>query len=1202
MAPKNIVISLDGATFSILQDYLNSNQLDSHTGLGYLANAGIFLPSTAATASLTAPGHVAIATGSIAANNDINSNFFHPVAGPFSSGISGFAAPIGGYDIHREGGSEREELTAEPLWLRLREEGKTVVAATFPGADGANITLPGSREVIQSSDVRTVDYTLPFGTFAGIGAQGFSLKAADFTEAAAATTSQLTALGMTSFSDVKVAKLEAIASTQLTGGSDRSYAMQVAAIDTTHDGITNYDQAIVFDANQGIEKATNALEVGSAFLSKENSLGLFYFEGSTHVAGTAYDLTQLAPDLSAVRIVRTSANNIPRNAAALDEVNDINNSVGFWQPQPDFRIPERLAPGLTDFSDEELEGVYSDLVESFVDYQTDVFLHSIQQTPNADLALGYLQQPDGAEHQFLLTDPRQPTNFNDASTIGAGQDPAVVKRFADNVLFSYQVANNAVQRIIDEVGVDENGVLNSNIMVVSDHGFTPFHSAVEINNILTNAGFNPSQVRAVASGPAVNIYINLAGREADGTVSPAEYVTLKQKVVETLTDLQDTNATYAPKGAVSLFDKIYDRPVPVNPTTEDIIKATNGFVGQDAGDVFALLTPGYSFDGFRSEVPRQGDAAPATGSAFLSVPNFYGMHGYDANLTSMEAAFIAAGPDFAPENFKGLNRLQNIDIAPTVLDLLDVEPADTVQGTSILPGEKDMVRRSVGDIEFMGQAIVPNNLKVQDTEVGGISGLAYNSIFDVYYALSDDRSTINPARFYTLSIDLSDGALEDKDISFIEVDSLLNAEGNTFAANSIDPESIAYSARNSLYISSEGDANNLVAPFVNRFSVAGEQLNSLPIPKKFLPTADNSTGVRNNQAFESLAITPDQLTLYTATENALNQDGPRATPQTKSPSRILSYDLTTGQAAAEYLYLTDTVAKPPNPADGPADNGLVELLALDNEGTLLALERSFSAGSGNNLRLYEVNVQGASDIRTLDSIASDNLVRPVEKRLLIDFDELGIKLDNSEALSLGPKLADGRQTIIVASDNNFSPNSQVNQFLAFALDIKTAAQPKLTAFEYKYDVATDTYANELVGFYPLDDPGNTPSFQLGDIAPTHNHEFLAIERDDFDAEDAFFKAARVSEDLIGGGAGRDTLTGEDAFGDKGRDTFVFAAGEGTDTITDFKVGTDLIGLADGLSFGSFTLGSSTTSLAGEVLAMLKGIEATTLTADSFVMV
>jgi predicted AlkP superfamily pyrophosphatase or phosphodiesterase len=695
MAPKNVVISLDGATFSILQDYLSTNQLDPDTGLGLLANEGILVPSTTTTASLTAPGHISIATGSTAAHNDINANSFHLVASPFESNISGFGAPIGGYDVlGPDAPGESDNPTAEPLWLRLREAGKKVVAATFPGADGVTVRLPGVESpgpILQSSEVRTVDYTVPFGAFGGIGARGFSLDASDFTVDPTQAEEDLADLGITSFSDVMVAELETIPAEgqgSLTGGSSDDYELQVTAIDTTDDNVVNYNELIVFDANRGIEAASSPPSTGSAFVNiYDQTISPFYFEGSNNKVGAAFIPTNLAPDLSTVRLIRTAANYIPRpegNPEVIENVDDINNNVGFWQPQPDFRIPERISPGLEDFPNTELEAAYEDLVETFVDYQTDVLLRAIERNPDADLVLGYVEQPDGSEHQFLLTDPRQPTAPSNPNSIGAGQDPATVQRYADYVLNAYQTVSDTVQRVIDEVGVDENGVPNSNIIIVSDHGFAPFHTGVNADKILADAGFDPDQVRVVTSGPAANIYINLEGREPNGTVDPSEYKALQERIVQTLESVQDTNSTYAPDKDVPLFDEIYARPVPDDPTVEDIVTASNEFIGQDTGDIVALLSLGYNFDGFQADVPRQGDPALADDELpIFSVPNFYGAHGYDPTLPEMQAIFLAAGPDFSPEALQVVDGIQTIDIAPTILDLLDVEPAPTVDGESI---------------------------------------------------------------------------------------------------------------------------------------------------------------------------------------------------------------------------------------------------------------------------------------------------------------------------------------------------------------------------------------------------------------------------------------------------------------------------------------------------------------------------------------
>jgi len=44
-----------------------------------------------------------------------------------------------------------------------------------------------------------------------------------------------------------------------------------------------------------------------------------------------------------------------------DAVDDINNNVGFWAPQPDFRIPERLSLGSESFPDEDLKAIHADL-------------------------------------------------------------------------------------------------------------------------------------------------------------------------------------------------------------------------------------------------------------------------------------------------------------------------------------------------------------------------------------------------------------------------------------------------------------------------------------------------------------------------------------------------------------------------------------------------------------------------------------------------------------------------------------------------------------------------------------------------------------------------------------------------------------------------------------------------------------------------
>lgn len=387
-------------------------------------------------------------------------------------------------------------------------------------------------------------------------------------------------------------------------------------------------------------------------------------------------------------------------------------------------------------------------------------------------------------------------------------------------------------------------------------------------------------------------------------------------------------------------------------------------------------------------------------------------------------------------------------------------------------------RTSVRNINFLGQATYPTgSVTVQGTQLGGLSGIDYDQVNNRYYSISDDRSDRNPARFYTLNIDLSSGALSSSGINFSGVTTLLNQNAQPFATNTLDPEGIGLTNNRTVFISSEGEvspnlgAGRVQSPFVNEFALgSGLQLRQLPVPSKFVPVvqdtnnnqvvdaADTPTaGVRNNLAFENITITPDGKFLFTATENALVQDGPLATINTGSRSRILKYNLTTGQPEQEFLYLTDPVALPAVPETAFSTNGLVELLALDNRGTFLALERSFSTGApgtGNTIKLYEVRLNGASDISSINSLNAINIntVKPVEKRLVLNFDSLRLPtgLDNVEGMTLGPVLPNGQQSLVLVSDNNFSA-TQFTQILAFGLALETETPRRAQSL----DIVTD---------------------------------------------------------------------------------------------------------------------------------------------------
>src|SRR4028119_1518869 len=98
----------------------------------------------------------------------------------------------------------------------------------------------------------------------------------------------------------------------------------------------------------------------------------------------------------------------------------------------------------------------------------------------------------------------------------------------------------------------------------------------------------------------------------------------------------------------------------------------------------------------------------------------------------------------------------------------------------------------------------------------------------------------------------------------------------------------------------------------------------------------------------------------------------------------------------------------------------------------------------------------------------------------------------------------------------------------------------------------------------------------------------------------------AGNDTLIGGNGKDTLTGglgsDTLTGGNGQDIFVFADGSGIDTITDFNLERDKIGLTEGLTFGNLSFSGNEILIGSDVLAVLTGVNTNTLTASNFLTV
>ena len=334
-------------------------------------------------------------------------------------------------------------------------------------------------------------------------------------------------------------------------------------------------------------------------------------------------------------------------------------------------------------------------------------------------------------------------------------------------------------------------------------------------------------------------------------------------------------------------------------------------------------------------------------------------------------------------------------------------------------------------LQLLAETSIPGDLEVDGILVGGLSGLTYDPGCDLFYVVSDDRGRYDPPRFFTLTVSRAGKVAT---IEVLHATTLRNLEGGLLARGEVDPEALVLGPDGILLISSEGAPHRGVQPLIARFTLDGRMLGGIPLPERYLASADGALGVRDNLAFEGLALTPAGDRLFAIVENALIQDGPAADLDQRSLARLLVIDVATGDRVAEYLYEVAPVPDEPRPAAAFRTNGVSEILAIDDH-RLLAVERSFSAGVGNRVRLYLVDLEGATDIQEIESLARNDgkRPRPVAKIQVADLADLGIAPDNIEGMALGPTLDDGRRLLVMVADNNFQPSVQSNQVLLFAL-------------------------------------------------------------------------------------------------------------------------------------------------------------------------
>lgn len=249
-----------------------------------------------------------------------------------------------------------------------------------------------------------------------------------------------------------------------------------------------------------------------------------------------------------------------------------------------------------------------------------------------------------------------------------------------------------------------------------------------------------------------------------------------------------------------------------------------------------------------------------------------------------------------------------------------------------------------------------------------------------------------------------------------------------FNPNGLDPEGLVVTADGDFWLSEEYSPSILHVgadgKVIARYTPEGVTLEGADYEViDSLPALYHQR--RSNRGFEGLAISGDGSTLFATLQSPLfNPDA--AVGRSTRNTRILAFDIATGQPVAEYIYEFEDVNEFDPSAEGAVDLMKLSGIAWIDATRLLVLERTDPVA-----KLYIVDISGATNIletewddpatspslEQITDFAAAGLVA-LPKTLLVDLDSLGDMPDKIEGIAII-----NSTTIAVVNDNDFDVNA-----------------------------------------------------------------------------------------------------------------------------------------------------------------------------------
>ena len=337
------------------------------------------------------------------------------------------------------------------------------------------------------------------------------------------------------------------------------------------------------------------------------------------------------------------------------------------------------------------------------------------------------------------------------------------------------------------------------------------------------------------------------------------------------------------------------------------------------------------------------------------------------------------------------------------------------------------------ELQFLDEYIVKDSLYINNSLVGGLSGLDYAEGY--YYCVVDDQVV---PRFLKATIDIQKNEITS--VNFESVFFFKDDVRSFFRENAMDLEAIFLDeATQEINFVSEGAINSNKPPSIFSIDKNGKLVHVYELPKSL----KNNSIMRHNAVFEGSSKSVSHKGFWVSLEGPLKVDGAAPTfKKTSSPIRITYFDKKTKKAIKQFAYKLEQIDKP---MKGNVNvNGVTAILEY-KEGSFLVVERAYKSGFGpfgNTVKIFEASIdQKTTNILGIDSLRVSKYVS-LKKRLVFNFNDVKQQLtegiiDNIEGITFGPKLANGNQSLLLVSDNNFQAfGQQLNQFILMEISTK----------------------------------------------------------------------------------------------------------------------------------------------------------------------